>query len=171
MTIIRRVQPDDWQALREIRLRALRDIPSAFGSTYDEEVEYGDQVWRERAASGAGDGDQAQWFAVDDQGLPVGVVRGSIRDDQATHADLWSMWVAPEARRQGLGRRLVAAVEEWATAKLAETLVLWVTSTNEPARRLYEDAGFAPTGESQPLPSDRCREELALAKPLTPATR
>ena len=34
---VRVVDGDDWRTWREIRLRALRDSPSAFGSTYARE--------------------------------------------------------------------------------------------------------------------------------------
>jgi ribosomal protein S18 acetylase RimI-like enzyme len=43
---------------------------------------------------------------------------------------------------------------------------LWVTRGNEPALRLYESMGFRPTGESQPLPSDPARVELAMTREL-----
>ncbi len=43
---------------------------------------------------------------------------------------------------------------QWARAEGAAQVSLWVTQTNEPAVRLYERLGFAPTGASKPLPSD-----------------
>ncbi len=38
MVLVRETVPDDWRALRDIRLTALRDEPDAFGSTYAEQV-------------------------------------------------------------------------------------------------------------------------------------
>jgi len=76
------------------------------------------------------------------------------------------MWVRPQARGHGVGEALIAAVLEWAQARHARSVHLWVTEANKPARRLYERCGFKPTGERQPLPSNPALDELALARPL-----
>jgi hypothetical protein len=36
---VRRVRADEWAELRALRLAALREIPLAFGSTYERELE------------------------------------------------------------------------------------------------------------------------------------
>jgi ribosomal protein S18 acetylase RimI-like enzyme len=46
---------------------------------------------------------------------------------------------------------LLDAVIAWARARNASSLNLGVTCGDSPARRLYERAGFKPTGEPQPL--------------------
>ncbi len=70
------------------------------------------------------------------------------------------------ARRAGSG--VAATLLEHADALAAElgarTLSLWVTATNAPALRLYERAGFAPTGETQSLPSDPRFVELRMTR-------
>lgn len=38
---VRRLSPREWSLLREARLRALADAPYAFGSTFSEEVDRG----------------------------------------------------------------------------------------------------------------------------------
>lgn len=73
------------------------------------------------------------------------------------------MWVAPSARRQGIGRHLIASVVTWAHDTNATDVSLWVTKGNAAAEDLYKAAGFAPTGEVQPLPSDPRREEIEFA--------
>lgn len=45
---VRRAVDSDWRAMRAIRLRALRDAPLAFASTYAQEVVFADDVWRSR---------------------------------------------------------------------------------------------------------------------------
>jgi ribosomal-protein-alanine N-acetyltransferase len=54
--------------------------------------------------------------------------------------------VAPEARRQGLGRRLLALVLDLAAAKGARIIHLEVRAGNEAARRLYHMLGFREVG-------------------------
>jgi len=66
---------------------------------------------------------------------------------RATHHEGWvavtCMATRPEARRRGAGRAVLAALTGWASRRDAR-LCLNVDATNEPARRLYEGAGFEP---------------------------
>jgi GNAT superfamily N-acetyltransferase len=66
-------------------------------------------------------------------------------------AELVSMWVHPRARGHGAGEALVSAVTGWAADQGFESVHLWVTEANSPARWLYERCGFMLTGERQPL--------------------
>jgi hypothetical protein len=58
------------------------------------------------------------------------------------------------------------AAAGWARARDHDTLFLWVTELNAPARRLYERCGFTPSGERQPLPSDPTLAEIRMRRPL-----
>lgn len=149
----KRIQPDDGRRLKEVRLRALLTDPDAFGASYEDTASHGDDHWEERAtaaASGSG-----QFIALaEDEGRVVGMI-GAYTPDASSHVrHLVSTWVAPEARGKGLGSELVAAVVEWARAAGASEVTLWVVEGNRPAIALYEGAGFVPTGEKQPLPSN-----------------
>ena len=160
---VRRIRRDEPEALRDVRLRALADSPSAFGSTLAREEAYGDDLWEERArACAAGDG-AATFLAVDgDQ--RVGMVTALATGGGLV--ELVGMWTAPEVRGRGVGARLVEAVIGWAGEVGAERVELWVTRGNEPAERLYRRLGFEPTGDHQPLPSDPCKDELRMARHL-----
>ena len=59
-----------------------------------------------------------------------------------TLAYIANVCVLPEARRQGLGRKLVVLAEERSVAAGASAIVLHVDDSNEPARLLYERMGF-----------------------------
>jgi ribosomal protein S18 acetylase RimI-like enzyme len=52
------------------------------------------------------------------------------------------MAVAPDARRHGIGTRLLSAAEDVARASGLGHLALMVTEENEAARELYAQAGF-----------------------------
>jgi ribosomal protein S18 acetylase RimI-like enzyme len=133
---IRLVTPDEAAAFREIRLEALRSSPESFGASLEME-----------------EAKPLDWFAERLSGFEVfGAYRGAEILGIAgfgTHAGskrahkgfLWTMFVRPQARRSGIGRRLVEAVIERARQSV-EILQLTVTSNNEPARKLYAALGF-----------------------------
>ena len=158
---IRRVAPADWEVLKAVRLAALLDSPSAFGSTYASEAARPQSYWEDRAASAASGYQRALFLALDGAEV-VGLAGGYGEDPRDPSVDLVSMWTAPAARRSGVARRLVAAVVEWACEAGANKVNLWVTRGNEPASRLYESLGFEPTGDYQPLPSDPCKDEVRM---------
>lgn len=126
-----------------MRLRALETDPTSFGSTYEREAAFDATRWDEWA-SGDAEGDSgATLIALDDSG-PVGMVMGARDDEGLFH--VFGMWVAPEARGRGVGRRLLAAIEEWMSAAGGTTVQLSVTSEAAAAQRLYESAGYVPDG-------------------------
>jgi GNAT superfamily N-acetyltransferase len=166
MVLVRETVIDDWQALRDIRLEALRDAPSAFGSSYEREAAFGEPDWLRRIARGGNFLAFIPEVRASKVGAsePAGLIGGY--PETADIVELVSMYVRPKARGRGVGEALVAAVFAWAQARDAKTVHLWVTESNDPARALYERCGFSPTGERQPLPSDPSLDEIAMARPL-----
>ena len=159
MVLVRETVMDDWQALRDIRLEALRDAPTAFGSSYEREALRDEAHWRGRIARGG------TFLAyIPEVSEPAGLI-GGYQEDPVT-VELVSMYVRPRARGRGVGEALVATVIDWAGQRNASSVHLWVTETNSHARALYERCGFALTGERQPLPSDPSIGEVAMARPL-----
>lgn len=77
----------------------------------------------------------------------VGVAFGRITEDEAT-VEVAAMWVAPEVRRQGIGRRLLDEALSWGRSSGARQAELWVVADNGPAYSMYLAAGFGPTGET-----------------------
>jgi ribosomal protein S18 acetylase RimI-like enzyme len=63
---------------------------------------------------------------------------------------IYSMWVAPEARRRGIALELLAEAERWIEAAGGSEAELNVVDRETPARRLYERAGFRLDGRSEP---------------------
>lgn len=162
MTVIRRITVDDVDTYREVRLRALQDSPSAFGSTYDAERARTPEQWAERVALAASGTGRAIFLAFDDA-VCVGLA-GCVEDDLGADRQLVSMWVAPSHRGTGVAQRLVDAVLAWAESCGASRVGLWVTRGNDRARRCYERAGFSATGDVQPLPSDPAKEEIRMLR-------
>ena len=154
--VVERAEETDWERVKAVRLAALAESPSAFGSTLAEEREYGEADWREWCR------DTAAFLAVQD-GVPIGIaagVNGTSRDERK----LIAMWLHPGHRGAGASTALLAAVRTWALRDGATTLMLWVTRSNHAAARLYRRAGFSETGACKPLPSNPAliADQLAL---------
>lgn len=151
--IVEPLHEDDWERLAAIRLAALRTDADAFGSSLAREEGFKESHWRMRLRSSA-------WFVAVDDGADVGltsVIREPGAEDHERH--LVAFWVRPEARGRGAGRALLDAAATWATTNGAARLTLWLVRGNEGAAATYRSAGFAPTGESMPLPRDPSRTE------------
>ena len=159
---VRRIEPDEWPALRALRLEALQDAPLAFCEAYATAVELADEQWRQRAARGAAGGSGVQLLAWEG-GLPVATAEGWV-DEQG--AGLGAVYVTPARRGTGLLDRLVEGVAAWAREQGAGTLRLLVHEANAPAQAAYARLGFAPTGHREPYPLDPSTDEVELARPL-----
>ncbi len=162
---VRRVAPGDAEVLRRVRLRALESDPASFGSDYAREVAYGPEVWQEWAARGSAGDDSTTLLAFAGE-EPVGIVSAFRDADDPGVYVVVSMWVAPEARRAGLGRRLLRDVERWIEASGGSEIRLSVTTEAPAARRLYEGAGYEPDGRTEPSRHTGGLLEIGLTKRL-----
>jgi GNAT superfamily N-acetyltransferase len=157
---IHRVTPDDWRSHRDLRLEMLQAAPEAFYTRYADVAGFDEDTWRERIAT------QCHFQARLDAD-PVGSV--GIWDNPETPADaltLVAMYVVPHARGTGVGERLVQAVVDEAARRGRSRVVLEVTETNLPARRLYERMGFVLDGTRKPLPHTPGLDELGMERVL-----
>jgi GNAT superfamily N-acetyltransferase len=141
---IRPVEQHEIERLRELRLRALLDAPTAFGSTHADEVGRTLQEWLWWITPPS-----ITFIAESGQSWP-GLAVGRLDAGKAL-ADVFSMWVAPEARGRGLGALLLERVIEWAWTNGARTVRLGVTEGNAAAAALYKRRGFEPNGYREPL--------------------
>jgi ribosomal protein S18 acetylase RimI-like enzyme len=160
---IRELTEDDIEAYWALRLRALREEPESFGSSYEESRArpLAGVAGRLRAASAAGD---FTLIGVADGAL-VGMV-AFVRAPGAKNrhnADIYAMYVAPEARGAGYGRALMRALIARACAlDGVEKLALAVVTTNSSARALYQSLGFTVYGvrtQALKLPDGRYLDE------------
>jgi ribosomal protein S18 acetylase RimI-like enzyme len=145
---IERLKTDAGERLRTIRLRALQEAPYAFEATYEESAARPPESWARQLA------DLATFVAVDG-GHDVGMVRAGPHGVLADAAYLISMWVAPEARRRGVGNALIDAIVHWAKATGYARVVLDVGTHNPHAIALYVRAGFVAMDAPRALPSPR----------------
>lgn len=138
---IRRLSSADAAAFQRVRLRGLAESPAAFASSHAEEAGTAQEVVAQRLAPR----DDSAVFGAFDGGQLIGLI-GIRRESMAKlrhKAALWGMYVAPEARRTGAGRALVAQALAFARDELGVRQVnLGVNSANHAAIALYRAAGF-----------------------------
>lgn len=146
MSPVRRLQPQEWQAYRAIRLRALADAPDAYGSTLAAEQGLPDETWAARVAKSAVSGIDCALVA-EQGGHLSGLLWAKVDGQDAGRVNLFQVWVAPEARGRGVAAALLDEALGWARARGTRVVHLGVNSANAGAIRLYERAGFAPIGE------------------------
>jgi ribosomal protein S18 acetylase RimI-like enzyme len=149
---------------KEVRLRALRDTPSAFGSTYARESQLTDADWAVRAAPW--NGERGIGFLAMEGTITCGIAGSFLDEADPTRAQLISMWTAPTHRQRGVGRRLVEEIAAWARGRGASVLQLMVTSSNLPAVIFYQRLGFTRTGRAEPYPNDSSLIEYEMSRPL-----
>jgi ribosomal protein S18 acetylase RimI-like enzyme len=140
---IRRLTAADVTAYRALRLRALREHPEAFTSSYEEDAAQPEAIAALRLAAT----DFAAWGAFEGRELYGIVALERERRPKNRHkGTVVGMVVAPEVAGQGVGRALLEALLAHARDTGVESLVLTVTEGNDSAQRLYAAAGFRSFG-------------------------
>ena len=144
-TTIRVLALADAAAYRALRLRSLREDPTAFAASAAEEEQLPESAFAERVA---GQPDRVQFGAFDEESL-VGIL-GLIRETKAKlrhKANLVGVYVAHEARQRGIAGQMVAEAMRHAFEVMRVRQVnLGVHAGNRPAIALYRRAGFETFG-------------------------
>ena len=144
---IRLTHAKDWLLLKQVRLAALQDIPTAFGVRYDTAALYTDEQWKARADGSAG---AEFWLAFNDD-LPLAMIGAGV--SQAQRYNLIGMWVAPAQRGSSAATSLVDAVKSRAAEKGFKQVFLDVSPDNARAASFYLKQGFSFMDEWEPLAS------------------
>ncbi|MFJ4581879.1 GNAT family N-acetyltransferase [Streptomyces echinatus] len=157
--VVRAIRPDEWAAVRQLRLDALRDPVAhlAFLETYEEAAARTDAFWQDRA-TGSGEGSAAarQIIAETPDGtwagtLTVLVEEAGTKDWAGDPVDrrqghVVGVFVRPEHRGNGLIGALFDAGVRWAWEQRAERVRLFVHQENARAQGAYRRFGFEPSG-------------------------
>jgi ribosomal protein S18 acetylase RimI-like enzyme len=143
---IRVLTEADASACRLLRLEGLRDYPTAFASSYDEEREIAVGTVAERL----GPTENGVVFGAFDGESLIGMV-GIERERRSKlrhKALIWGMYVTPTCRRTGVGNRLLQSVLDYAATRMPglKQINLCVNTSNTPAIEMYRRAGFEPFG-------------------------
>ena len=142
---IRNFVTEDAHVYQALRLAALRECPSAFASSYEEEHQTSLSVIAARLSANEDRCVLGAWFEAELVGM-VGLQREDLRK-LAHKAFIWGMYVAPGARRRGVGRQLIDhALLRAASMNGVRQINLGVNAANVEAIALYEAAGFTSFG-------------------------
>jgi ribosomal protein S18 acetylase RimI-like enzyme len=138
---IRPLTRDDAAVFRDLRLRALKEAPEAFGASHEDTIKEPLSYFEDWLTG------RPVFMAFDkgfDGETPVGMV-AMIRDPGSKmehRGRLISMYVVPEARGTGLAEQLVETVIGHALEQGVTQMHLVVAVHNDNARRFYERMGF-----------------------------
>jgi ribosomal protein S18 acetylase RimI-like enzyme len=164
MVTLEQVTAERVQIFKAVRLRALKESPRAFGSTFAEEIAFPEQEWVSRAMRWNGE-TGIGYLAMED-GAGCGIVGAFLDAHDTKLAHLISMWAAPTHRRRGVGQLLVSGIIEWAAMRGAHTVRLMVVCVNETAISFYKRMGFVMTGRTEPYPNDPGLVEYEMTRSL-----
>ena len=145
---VRELTGDDADEFRGLRLRALREHPDAFGSSYEAESVVPIEAAAERLRLNAESRDSFTLGAYRGDALVgmVGFYQES-REKTRQRGAIWGMYVPTEEQGKGIGRALLARALELAGALPGlEQVELHVVTRNTRARDLYGSFGFATYG-------------------------
>jgi ribosomal protein S18 acetylase RimI-like enzyme len=90
---------------------------------------------------------QARLLVAEDEGGEIlgfargGPIRGKGADLLGAEAEIFAIYLLDKAKRQGIGRKLMAGIFEHLAAHGFRSVGLWVLKDNLPARRFYEALG------------------------------
>ncbi|MFI8088201.1 GNAT family N-acetyltransferase [Streptomyces sp. NPDC086080] len=178
--VIRPVREEEWAAVKELRLAALRDPVAhlAYVETYEEAAARPDSFWRERAAGSTEGGSRTRQFVAEaGDGSWVGTVTVLIEEAGTTdwaglpverrQGHVVGVYVAPEHRGSGLTKVLFDAALEWAWGCGTDRARLIVHPENARALHFYRKAGFVESGVTVPLAGkpDEREWEMVVERP------
>ncbi|MGE6260651.1 N-acetyltransferase family protein [Heyndrickxia sporothermodurans] len=141
---IKRLESKDAELYRNLRLKALKDHPEAFGSSYEEEKNHPIETFADKIHS-----DTIFTFGAFDQKELIGIVTlvREVKLKLKHRASIFAMYVLPEKRSFGVGNALMTkAINKANELNGIEQIYLSVVSTNSHAKKLYASLGFEKFG-------------------------
>jgi len=139
VTISRSLE-ENWQDFKNIRLDALKNEPSAFGSSFEEENEFTEELWKQRSLSAL-----IAYSNNNPIGLLVYIINNRIKTKHV--ATIYSVYVNKNYRGQGVGKKLInSALESIKKNSDVIKVDLAVNPEQVSAVKLYEYFGFKEVG-------------------------
>ena len=134
---------DDLNDYRNIRLELLKENPTNFGSSVEEESQFDDAMW-ERRLNNKNTTSIAAYHDGEIVGICVIVKNPRLKMMHIAHLN--SMYVKPNYRRNGISKGLLDYSFDFLQGSDVEILHLSVVEHNENAIALYKKVGFKEIG-------------------------
>ncbi len=143
--------PSRWRESRSLRLQALQTDPSAFASSYADELAFADSVWISRINSAQQRAGNMSFFAeVAGELAGMAGARWSDREKLRHVANVYGVYVRPALRGKGIASALMRRLlSELAALPQIEKVNLSVHSENPAAIALYARLGFVIVGTAK----------------------
>ncbi|MEU0313134.1 GNAT family N-acetyltransferase [Nocardioides sp. NPDC006273] len=155
---VRRVRAEEWQAIRDLRLEALRDPIAhlAYLERLEDALQRPDSYWREQAQTAAAGTAVGKFVAVDAHGELAGTVTALVTapgepdyiGETSPHprAALVGVYVRPARRGGGVLEALLSQTEAWLQEISVRQVRLHVNEDNVRAQGAYRKCGYVDTG-------------------------
>lgn len=135
----RKLNEEDWQIFRDLRLKALKAMPSIFITTHAEEAKVSEEEWKTRLST-----ERGSLFGLFDADRLVGIT-GSFRWLKSPEDTvLFGMsYIEPEYRNQGLSKMIYAPRFAWARAQSGiDRIIIGHREGNEASKAAILKWGF-----------------------------
>lgn len=147
---IRSLRAKDWQSLKELRLRALRENPKAYGISEADEADKPDEEWQALCQAAEDRSGKYYMVAESPEGSLIGMLGAmEIFGKHMRHqVEIIQGYVDPKFRRQKIMDRLFYALKaELEKADHLEQMIAWVTlHENQVSKEMSEKWGFKLAG-------------------------
>ena len=162
---IKDIAKADWREFRRIRLTALQESPYAFGGTYLEESKLEVADWKERVGRYVDDPDTV-FLLCSVMSEFVGMA-GCYRDKEKTDCShIYSVWLKPDVRGQGIAEKMVAILEGWSRENGISVIEGHVTEVNNVARAFYKKQGYKETSTGSAIRWDPGVKQVLIRKTI-----
>ena len=146
---ISKLNPSEWSKYKKLRLEALKNEPSSFGSSYEDSLKLPDNTWREQLQKSQDEDSNVMFFAKDDN-HPIGMIGAFWKNKEKTKhiGNIFGVYVDPKYRSKGIGKLLMEAIlNKLNNMPQIEKIKLSVVTQQTSALKLYEKYGFKSIGK------------------------
>lgn len=164
---ITKLSTEEWQKYKELRLRALKEDPQAFGASYKTNFEYPEKEWKRRLEN-ASKG-KTNWLLFAREGIKLAGMIGAFLEDGVTDtATIYFVYVPIEEREKGISNKLMDGIlKELSQKPFLRKVKLVVNKDLIPAVNLYKKFGFTEVGTQKfKMGNNKLTDELVMERQL-----